>query len=27
VDIRDELMPLDLEVAQRLRYVNTPSSW
>ena len=24
VDIRDELMPLDLEVAQRLRYVNTP---
>jgi len=24
VDIREELMPLDLEVAQRLRYVNTP---
>lgn len=24
VDIRDELMPLDEEVAQRLRYVNTP---
>jgi GTP-binding protein len=24
VDIRDELMPLDTEVAQRLRYVNTP---
>jgi len=24
VDIRDELMPLDQEVAQRLRYVNTP---
>src|SRR5438552_1399254 len=24
VDIRDELMPLDEEVAARLRYVNTP---
>ena len=24
VDIREELMPLDEEVAQRLRYVNTP---
>src|SRR4051812_12941199 len=24
VDIRDELMPLDQDVAQRLRYVNTP---
>jgi GTP-binding protein len=24
VDIRDELMPLDTEVATRLRYVNTP---
>jgi len=24
VDIREELMPLDLEVAQRLRYVNKP---
>lgn len=24
VDIRDELMPLDEEVARRLRYVNTP---
>lgn len=24
VDIREELMPLDQEVAQRLRYVNTP---
>ena len=24
VDIREELMPLDLEVAQRLRYLNTP---
>src|SRR5689334_19831311 len=24
VDIRDELMPLDEEVAQRLRYVSTP---
>jgi GTP-binding protein len=24
VDIREELMPLDLEVAQRLRYINTP---
>jgi GTP-binding protein len=24
VDIRDELMPLDLEVATRLRYVHTP---
>jgi GTP-binding protein len=24
VDIREELMPLDLEVAQRLRYANTP---
>src|SRR5262249_56259105 len=24
VDIRDELMPLDEEVAQRLRYLKTP---
>src|SRR6516165_1336837 len=24
VDIRDELMPLDVEVAQRLRYLKTP---
>jgi GTP-binding protein len=24
VDIREDLMPLDLEVAQRLRYLNTP---
>ena len=24
VDIREELMPLDEEVAQRLRYINTP---
>jgi GTPase len=24
VDIRDELMPLDIEVAQRLRYLKTP---
>ena len=24
VDIREDLMPLDLEVAQRLRYTNTP---
>jgi GTP-binding protein len=24
VDIRDDLMPLDLDVAQRLRYLNTP---
>ena len=24
VDIREELMPLDLEVAQRLRYINKP---